>query len=413
MLDIKFIRENPELVAEKAKQKGYDVDVVKLLKLNEDKKILLQMIQESGQRKNELVRIIGKSKPSQPQIEEGRKIREEEQTLQIKFDEKNNLFNEEWLKVPNIFPDDTPLGGEEAGREERSWGDAQAKDVKDHLAWGEERGLIDFERGAKVAGHKFYYLKGPLVELELAVFQLGIDLAKKHGFTPMTVPNLVNTRTLEGAGFSARGAEKQIYKIEDEDLNLIATAEIPLTGYHADEILDEKDLPILYVGLSPAYRVEGGAYGKHNKGLFRTHQFNKLELYGFCKPQDSEALHQKMVALEEEMCQALEIPYRVVRIAAGDLGAPAYKKYDIEYWSPVDKAYRELMSCSNVTDYQARRLNIRYKSDKGNEVVHTLNGTLAAMSRLAIALIENHQTKDGKIVVPKALQKYMGGQTEF
>ncbi len=413
MLDIKFIRENPELVAEKAKQKGYDVDVKNLLVLDKEAKEILAELQPLREKRNRLAERSKGSKPNDKEIIEGKELRKKIVNLEFALGEIVKKINTLEREIPNIFPDDTPLGGEEASREERKWGEAKAKDVKDHLAWGEERGLIDFERGAKVAGNKFYYLKGPLVELELAVFQLGIDLAKKHGFTPMTVPNLVNTRTLEGAGFSARGAEKQIYKIEDEDLNLIATAEIPLTGYHADEILDEKSLPILYVGLSPAYRVEGGAYGKHNKGLFRTHQFNKLELYGFCKPQDSEALHQKMVALEEEMCQALEIPYRVVRMPAGDLSAPAYKKYDIEYWSPVDKAYRELMSCSNVTDYQARRLNIRYKSDKGNEIVHTLNGTLAAMSRLAIALIENHQTKDGKIVVPKALQKYMGGQTEF
>jgi seryl-tRNA synthetase len=315
-----------------------------------------------------------------------------------------------------VVPDDTPEGGEEANKEIKQWGETAERDfeVLDHLSWAEQRGLIDFERGAKVAGNKFYFLKGPLVELELAVSQLGMELAKKHGFMPMMVPHMVNTRTLEGAGFSARGQEKQIYKVEDEDLNLIATAEIPLTGYHTDEILDEKDLPLQYGGLSPAYRVEGGAYGKHNRGLFRTHQFNKLELYVFCKPEDSENWHEKMVALEEEFCQLLEIPYHIVRIAAGDLGAPAYKKFDIEYYSPVDKTYRELMSCSNVTDYQARRLNIRYKKDGGQtEFVHTLNGTLAALSRIPIALIENHQDKEGGVAIPAALQKYMAGQAHL
>lgn len=192
---------------------------------------------------------------------------------------------------------------------------------------------------------------------------------------------------------------------------MIATAEIPLTGYHADEVLQESDLPKLYAGYSPAYRMEAGAYGKHSKGLYRVHQFNKLELYVFCKPGDSEKWHQKLLELEEKICQELELPYRVVRIAAGDLGAPAYKKYDVEYWSPVDKAYRELMSVSNVTDYQARRLNIRYKTADGkNEFVHTLNGTAAAMSRITIALVENHQDKSGKVAIPKALQPYMHGQ---
>jgi seryl-tRNA synthetase len=225
------------------------------------------------------------------------------------------------------------------------------------------------------------------------------------------VPHMVNTRTLEGAGFSAKGEEKQIYKIEDEDLNLIATAEIPLTGYHAGETLDPAAMPKQYAGLSPAYRAEGGAYGKYNRGLFRTHQFNKLELYVYCLPEDSEQWHQKMVALEEEFCQLLEIPYRVVRIAAGDLGAPSYKKFDIEYWSSVDKTYRELMSCSNVTDYQARRLNIKYKKPgDGTAFVHTLNGTLAAMSRIPIAITENFQDGEGKVSIPKALQPYMHGQ---
>jgi len=348
------------------------------------------------------------------QIEEGKQLKESLNQLETQLGPLNEECDQLLREIPNVIPDDTPEGGEENNREEKKWGDTAAKDfkVKDHVEWAEERGLLDFERGAKVAGNKFYFLKGPLVELELGVAQLGMELAKKHGFTPMMVPHMVNTRTLEGAGFSAKGEEKQIYKIEDEDLNLIATAEIPLTGYHADEILGE--LPLQYAGLSPAYRVEGGAYGKHNKGLYRTHQFNKLELYVFCKPSDSEDWHQKMVALEEEFCQLLEIPYRIVRIAAGDLGAPAYKKFDIEYYTPVDGTYRELMSCSNVTDYQARRLNIRYKNDAGQtEFVHTLNGTLAAMSRIPIALIENHQTKDGDVALPTALQPYMHGQTEI
>jgi len=413
MLDIRFIRENPELIEKKAKQKGYKVDIKKLIELDDERHELTPKVEKLRSDRRQLADSTKGSKPDEEQIKKGQKIKDKLNPIWEKLEAVQTEFEAKLQEVPNVFPDDTPLGGEEANREIKTWGKAEPKDVQDHLAWGEQRGLIDFERGAKVAGNKFYYLKGPLVELELAVFQLGLELAKKYGFMPMIVPNLVNTRTLEGAGFSAKGKEKQIYKIEDEDLNLIATAEIPMTGYHTDEILNEKDLPVLYVGLSPAYRVEGGAYGKHNKGLFRTHQFNKLELYVFCKPEDSEKWHQKLVELEEELCQDLEIPYRIVRIAAGDLGAPAYEKYDVEYWSPVDKTYRELMSCSNVTDYQARRLNIRYKAETGNEFVHTLNGTLAAMSRIPIALIENHQSADGTVAVPKALQPYMHGQTKI
>ncbi len=413
MLDIRYVRENAQAVEEKTEQKGYKVDIAHLLKLDEDRRKLLAEVEKVRALRNELASKQKDQKPSEEDQAKGQGYKKKLKDLELELEPVEMEFNELLASVPNVFPDDTPLGGEEANREEKKWGDTTDKDfeVIDHLTWGEQRGLIDFERGAKVAGAKFYFLKGPLVDLELAVSQLGMELAKKHGFMPMMVPHLVNTKTLEGAGFSARGEEKQIYKLEDEDLNLIATAEIPLTGYHADEFLNESDLPLLYAGLSPAYRVEGGAYGKHNRGLFRTHQFNKLELYVYCKPEDSEDWHKKMVALEEEFCQALEIPYRIVRIAAGDLGAPAYKKFDVEYWTPVDKTYRELMSCSNVTDYQARRLSIRYK-DKAGETsyAHTLNGTLAAMSRIPIAIVENHQDKDGKVKVPKVLQSYMHDQ---
>lgn len=416
MLDIRFIRENPELVEQKAKQKGYDVDITKLLQRDQSRRELTQEIEELRSRRNELAQQNQGGQPDQATITTGKQLKDEITRIEETLKETEASFYELLATVPNLTPDDTPLGGEENNREEKKWGDTGEKSfpVVDHLAWGEQRGLIDFERGAKVAGSKFYFLKGVLVNLELAVSQFGLDLAKKHGFIPMLVPNLINSRVLEGAGFSAKGDEKQIYKIEGEDLNLIATAEIPMTGYHADEILSESDLPLLYAGLSPAYRVEGGAYGKHNRGLYRTHQFNKLELYVFCKPEDSEQWHQNMIDLEEDLCRSLEIPYRLVRIAAGDLGAPAYKKYDIEYFTPVDKTYRELMSCSNVTDYQARRLNIRYKNKAGEtNFVHTLNGTAAAMSRILIALIENHQQPDGMIKIPAALQSYMGGATSI
>jgi seryl-tRNA synthetase len=407
MLDIRFIRENAQLVQEKSKQKGYDVDISKFLELD---KLRNEKLRDREDLKRRLNEISKNAPPSPEEIVEAKKIKDQLSVVRDEFRKADDAQFAVWREIPNIPPDDTPLGGEEDNKEVKAWGDKAEKDAVDHATWAEQNGLLDFERGAKVAGNKFYFLKGSLVELEIAVAQMGLELAKKHGFTPMMVPHMVNTRTLEGAGFSAKGAEKQIYKVEDEDLNLIATAEIPLTGYHADEILTE--LPTQYAGLSPAYRVEGGAYGKHNRGLYRTHQFNKLELYVFCKPEDSEQWHQKMVALEEEFCQMLEIPYRVVRIAAGDLGAPAYKKFDVEYWSPADKAYRELMSCSNVTDYQARRLNIRYKdADGSTKYVHSLNGTLAAMSRIPIAIIENFQTADGKVSVPKALQPYMHGQT--
>jgi seryl-tRNA synthetase len=412
MLDIQFIRENRELVAAKSKQKGIEVDLDQLLGFDEKRRDLIKQVDDLRRQRNELIENTKGQRPSDEQVARGRELKDQLGGLEHQLNSIEQELEVLLQGVPNITPDDTPLGGEEANREEKRWGEPKkAEGIIEHVTWGEQRGMIDFERGAKVAGNKFYYLKGDLVLLELAVFHYGLDLAAKHGFTPMTVPHMVNTRTASGTGFLPRGEERQIYKIEGEDLNLIATAEIPITGYHSDEIIEEKDLPILYAGLSPAYRMEAGAYGKHSKGLYRVHQFDKLEMYVFCKPEDSEEWHQKLVSLEEELCQALNIPYRLVRIAAGDLGAPAYKKYDIEYWSPIDQNYRELMSCSNVTDYQARRLNIRYrKSDGDTAYVHTLNGTAAAFSRVCIALVENHQTPEGSIIVPEVLRPYLGGK---
>jgi seryl-tRNA synthetase len=415
MLDIQFIRENRELVQEKSKQKGIEIDIDQLLGFDTKRRELLLQVESMRRQRNELTEAAKGQKPSDEQLAKGRALKDELADLEHQLSSIELELDTLAQAVPNITPDDTPLGGEDANKVEKQWGETKSGEgLLDHLSWGEKQGLIDFDRGAKVAGAKFYYLKGDLVQLELAVFQFGLQLAQKHGFIPMTVPHMVNSRTASGTGFLPRGEERQIYKIEGEDLNLIATAEIPITGYHADEIVEEKDLPLLYAGLSPAYRMEAGAYGKHSKGLYRVHQFNKLELYVFCKPEESEDWHQKLVAFEEELCQALEIPYRLVRIAAGDLGAPAYKKYDIEYWSPVDQAYRELMSCSNVTDYQARRLNIRYRNHEGKTVfVHTLNGTAAAFSRIAIALIENKQTSDGHIIIPETLRPYIGGKEQI
>ncbi|MEX0881728.1 MAG: serine--tRNA ligase [Candidatus Saccharimonadales bacterium] len=414
MLDIRFIRENAELVEQKAKQKGFDVNIPHLLEMDEKRRDLLKEVEDIRAQRNTLAEQLRSAKPSEEQVEQGKALRQKMSDLEVSLKPIEKEFTNLLGTVPNIFPDDTPLGGEEANSEERKWGDKADKDfeIVDHVSWGEQRGLLDFERGAKVAGNKFYFTTGSLVQLEMALSQMAIEFVIKQNFVPMLVPHLVNSRVIDGTGFTARTKEEeQIYKIEAEDLNLIATAEIPLTAYHADETLAEKDLPKLYAGYSPAYRKEAGAYGKHSKGLYRVHQFNKVEMYVFCKPEDSEKWHQKMVELEEKFCQELAIPYRVVRIAAGDLGAAAYKKYDVEYWSPVDKSYRELMSCSNVTDYQARRLNIRYRDGSGGtNYVHTLNGTLAATSRLIISIIENYQTESGKVSIPIALRPYMGGQ---
>ena len=266
-----------------------------------------------------------------------------------------------------------------------------------------------------VAGAKFYYLKDGLARLENALLQFGLKKVLEHGFTFMTVPDMVSSKVLEGCGFNPRSSEQSDeYYIEGEDLAMIATAEMPLTGYHMDDIIDDQDLPLGYAGYSACFRKEAGAYGKHTRGLFRVHQFNKLEMYVFCLPEDSPKMHEKIRAIEEEIWQELEIPYRVINIAAGDLGAPAAKKYDIEYWSPVDQKYRELTSCSNCTDFQARSLNIRVRRSDGTvEVLHTLNGTAISLARTMVAVIENYAIKDGKLRIPTALQPYFDGATEL
>lgn len=317
-------------------------------------------------------------------------------------------------KVPNIIFDDVPLGGEEANVEVAKWGENKKSGV-DHLDYALSRDWVDFERGAKVAGAKFYYLKNGLALLENALLQLGLKKVQEHGFTFMTVPDMVSSKILEGCGFNPR-SDKQSdeYYIEGEDLAMIATAEMPLTGYHMDEIIDEKDLPLCYAGYSACFRKEAGTYGKHTRGLYRVHQFNKLEMYVFCLPEKSKEMHEKIREIEEEIWQELGIPYHVISNAAGDLGAPAAKKYDIEYWSPADQKYLELTSCSNCTDFQARSLNIRVRREDGSiEVLHTLNGTAMALSRTMIAVIENYAQENGKLTLPEVLRPYFGGATEI
>jgi len=316
--------------------------------------------------------------------------------------------------IPNVIQDDVPIGGEELSVEIKKFGE-QTTGAEDHLELALRKDWVDFDRGAKVAGAKFYYLKGNLALLENAITQFALDFVLKKGLTYMTVPHMVNGRIATGTGFAPRSSDQSDeYFIENEDLSLIATAEISLTGYHADEIIDEDKLPLLYAGYSPCYRKEAGTYGKHNRGLFRVHQFNKLEMYAYTLPEDSMAMHEKILGIEEELWQAIGIPYHVINIASGDLGSPAAKKYDIEYWSPVDEKYRELTSCSNCTDFQARNLNIRVRRSNGKiETLHTLNGTAVALARSLVAVIEHFQTAEGNVRIPDVLIPYMRGVTEI
>lgn len=411
MLDIQFIRDNAQLVKEKTKQKGYDADIDKLLKLDEDRRRLLGEAERVRAERNALADQLKQGKPSPEQIERGKDLKVKLAELEQQLEPIEAEYMQLLMSVPNVTFDDVPVGGEEDSVEIKVVG-GKPTGAMDHLDFAEKRGWVDFERGAKVAGTKFYFLKGDLALLENAVTQYALDFVTKKGFMFMTVPHLVNSRTATGTGFAPRSTDdNDQYFIEGEDLTLIGTSEISLTGYHADEILDEADLPLLYAGLSPCYRKEAGTYGKHTRGLFRVHQFNKLEMYAFTLPEQSVEMHERLLAIEEELWQSIGIPYRVINIASGDLGAPAAKKYDVEYWSPVDGKYRELTSCSNCTDFQARNLNIRVRRKDGRiESVHTLNGTVVSMARTLVVLIEHFQNPDGSLRIPEVLRPYMGGR---
>ncbi len=411
MLDINFIRQNSQLVEDSAVAKGYKIDIKELLKLDDQRKEILKDTEAKRAERNSISAKMKNGKPDKKLIEQGKKLKTELADLEKQLSEADEKVNAILKAVPNIIFEDVPLGGEECSVEVKKWGEPHKTGV-DHLDFATKKDWLDFERGAKVAGAKFYYLKGDLALLENALLQYGLSKVLEHGFTFMTVPDLVSSRVLEGCGFNPRtNDQSDEYYIEGEDLALIATAEMPLTGYHMDEILDEKDLPRFYAGYSACFRKEAGAYGKYTRGLFRVHQFNKLEMYAFCLPEQSKEIHEKILAIEEDIWQGLEIPYHVINIAAGDLGSPAAKKYDMEYWSPVNQKFQEITSCSNCTDFQARAVNCRVRRQDGTiEFVHTLNGTAIPLARALVVLLENYAQPDGTFKVPKVLQPYLGGR---
>ena len=414
MLDVKFIRENLDLVKKSAREKGYKIDVEEVLKVDDERKKVLAEAEKLRQKRNEIAGKMKGGKPAPELIEEGKAVKAELSGMESKLSELEGRLNGLLKSVPNVIFDDVPLGGEECSVEVKKWGENHKTGV-DHLDYAVSRDWVDFERGAKVAGAKFYYLKGEMALLENALLQYGLSKVLEHGFTYMTVPDMVSSRVLEGCGFNPRSSEQSDeYFIEGEDLAMIATAEMPLTGYHMDEIIDEDKLPLFYAGYSACFRKEAGTYGKYTRGLFRVHQFNKLEMYVFCLPEQSKEMHEKILAIEEEIWQGLGIPYHVINIAAGDLGAPAAKKYDMEYWSPVNQKYQEITSCSNCTDFQARAVNARVRRKDGTvEFVHTLNGTAIPLARALVVLLENYANEGGKFKVPEVLRPYLGGKEEL
>ena len=414
MLDVKFIRENFDLVEKSTKEKGYKIDIKEVLKLDDARKAVLVEAETLRQKRNEIAAKMKGGKPSKEFIAEGKAVKEQLTDVEAKLSEKEQALESLVKQVPNVIFDDVPLGGEECSMEIKKWGKNHKTGV-DHLDYATSRDWVDFERGAKVAGAKFYYLKDGLALLENALLQYGLSKVLEHGFTFMTVPDMVSSKVLEGCGFNPRTSDQSDeYYIEGEDLAMIATAEMPLTGYHMDEIIDEDKLPLFYAGYSACFRKEAGTYGKYTRGLFRVHQFNKLEMYAFCLPEQSKNIHEKILAIEEEIWQGLGIPYHIINIAAGDLGAPAAKKYDMESWSPVNQKYQEITSCSNCTDFQARAVNCRVRRKDGTvEFVHTLNGTAIPLARALVVLMENYAVEGGKLKVPEVLQPYLNGKKEL
>lgn len=405
MINLKILRENPDLYQESAQRRGLKLDMKKLLELDSMRNDLLQKTEKL---RSEL-KLDGK--PTTDQLAMLQVKKSEFEVISVDLDKTTTEFYALLAQVPNLLAENTPDGDETNNREERKWGKTELGfPAKDHVELNEINDLFDFEAGAKVAGAKFYFAKDKLVRLWQAIELFSQDIVRGEGFELMGVPQMVNYDIAAGTGYMPKGEENQNYIDEQQKLVMIATSEIPLTGYHRDEIID-LDQPKLYAGLSTCYRLEAGAYGKFSKGIYRTHQFDKLEMYVFCQPEESDKWLKKIVELEEKICQELHIPYRVIRIAAGDMSAPAYEKYDLEYYSPAENDYRELTSCSNCTDFQARNLNIRYRDQDGKlQFAHTLNGTAAISSRMPIAILENYQQKDGTVKIPQVLQKYYGAE---
>ncbi len=409
MIDIKYIREHTEEVQKNCKDRHVKVDIDALLEYDDQIRELSPSLDTLRADRNKS----SKTKPTPEVIEQMKTLGEEIKKVEKEMEGLQVKRKELLLQIPNITHKDTPIGGEDDFKviTEHLKAPTFAFTPKDHEAIMLERNWIDFERGAKVAGSKFYFAKNDLVRLNQTLITYGIDTATKHGFELLETPDLARHEILESAGFNPRGEETQIYSIAGEDLSLIGTAEISVLGYHADEVLDLSKGPKKYVALSHCFRTEAGAYGRTSKGLYRVHQFTKLEMFVFCTPEDSEKMHEELLSIEKEICDGLEIPYRVIDIASGDLGGPAYRKFDIEAWMVMNEGYGEITSTSNCTDYQARRANIKYKNADGkSEFVHTLNGTAIVTSRFPITLIENHQNEDGTVNIPKALQPYLGNK---
>ncbi len=416
MIDLKALRENPEAFKASQKARGEDAGIVdKLLRVDDARREAIVEFEKLRAEQNLLSKSVGAVSGSEKEnlLESAKKLATSVKAADAKRAEAEDAAHKAGLLIANLIDPAAPVGGEADFKVIETVGKprdfkAEGFAPKDHVEIGKVIKAIDIERGAKVSGARSYYLTGPGALLELALVNYAISLAVKGGFIPMIPPVLVKPAAMEGTGFLGQAAEN-VYHLKEDELYLAGTSEVALAAFHMDEILDQ--LPIRYAGYSPCFRREAGSYGKDTRGIIRVHQFEKVEMFTFCKPEDAEAEHKRLLNWEREFFDSLEIAYRVIDVASGDLGASAARKFDIEAWIPTQGAYREVTSTSNCTQFQARRLNIRYKDKKGTKPVATLNGTLVAIPRTIVAILENHQQKDGSVKVPKALIPFLGMDT--
>jgi seryl-tRNA synthetase len=413
MIDPHILRNEPKALQASLRLRGIDLDVDSLVALDERRRVERVKAEEIRAEQ----KTVGKSVSTldgddrQAAIARAGELSAAYKVALAEADASDEEFNDIWVTLPNLVDETAAEGTKEEDAEELSrWGEPKEGEFLDHVELGEKHGFLDVERAAKVSGSRFGFLLGPLVRLEFALVNYAMDHLEPHGFTPVVPPVLVRDHALYGTGFFPSDRD-QVYALADDDLYLIGTSEVALAAMHADEILDKDRFPLRYAGFSTCFRRESGTYGKDTRGIFRVHQFDKVEMFSFVHPDAARAEHDFLLAREEELVQGLGIPYRVVNIAAGDLGASAAKKYDIEAWFPGQGRYREITSTSNTTDYQSRRLKIRFRDDDGNRLAYTLNGTAIAMGRWLIAIVENYQQSDGTIAVPEALRPYVGFET--
>jgi len=416
MLDINYIRENEKEIKLNTKNRGSKADIVRLLDVDKKRSELITKVDELRAKKN-----LVKGKPTENQLKELTQNKEQEENLSKELEKIEIEFKELLFQVPNLTHPDVLVSDDEDNNPVLEMCGKPTKfdfEPLDHVALAEKLDLIDFDRATKVTGAKFYYLKNELALLEFALVQYALKTVVKHGFTPFSTPDLAKKEVLEGLGFSPRGESTQIYNLENTDLSLIGTAEITMGGYHMNEVLDESELPKKYVAVSHCFRTEAGSYSKFSKGIFRVHQFTKVEMFQYVLPEKAEKAHKEILEIEKEIFKGLEIPFRVIDHCTADLGSPAIRTYDLEAWMPGKPNkngglgdWAEITSTSNCTDYQSRGLNIKYKDVDGKKkFVYMLNGTAVAITRALIAIIENNQTKDGEIIIPKVLQEYIGAE---